>query len=311
MTDDALQAKRSQAIVAYAVALVALGRENGLGAAAVANWVHRKYAERGFFDQLRRRIGSGNVAAVASEIASGRRLIHRDVHEALGDGTATISARTDWSDLQAQCFYYDCDAEEMYAFFDETLHLQGRRLGVSFAIERSDDTETLRLARAPVSDAEVRVRAATREDVEWIVAFLRRRWGSEIIAESGATYDASAAPALIAELGAQRVGLATYRFSADECHLLTLDAEPPGGGVGALLVARIKAAAREHGRTSVSLITTNDNLPALGFYQRNGFALAELRPGAVTEARKRKPSIPMTGFKGIPVRDELKLVWTA
>ena len=32
-------------------------------------------------------------------------------------------------------------------------------------------------------------------------------------------------------------------------------------------------------------MTTNDNLAALHFYQRRGFRLADLRPGAVDEAR--------------------------
>jgi hypothetical protein len=54
-------------------------------------------------------------------------------------------------------------------------------------------------------------------------------------------------------------------------------------------------------------MTTNDNLPALRLYQRTGFRLVELRPGAVDQARSRKPSIPKTGHEGIPIRDELDL----
>ena len=56
------------------------------------------------------------------------------------------------------------------------------------------------------------------------------------------------------------------------------------------------------------MLTTNDNLDALRFYQRRGFRLAELRPGAVDRARERlKPEIPRTGEHGIPLRDELVL----
>ena len=56
------------------------------------------------------------------------------------------------------------------------------------------------------------------------------------------------------------------------------------------------------------LVTTNDNLDALRVYQRRGFRLAELRAGAVDAARALKPSIPVTGRYGIPLRDELILV---
>jgi GNAT superfamily N-acetyltransferase len=55
------------------------------------------------------------------------------------------------------------------------------------------------------------------------------------------------------------------------------------------------------------LTTTNDNLDALRFYQRRGFRLVALRPGAVDAARALKPEIPVTGAHGIPLRDELDL----
>jgi hypothetical protein len=35
------------------------------------------------------------------------------------------------------------------------------------------------------------------------------------------------------------------------------------------------------------LATTNDNLEALRFYQRRGFVLSALRPGAVDDSRRR------------------------
>jgi hypothetical protein len=55
-------------------------------------------------------------------------------------------------------------------------------------------------------------------------------------------------------------------------------------------------------------VTTNDNLGALAFYQRLGFRLSALRPGAVDEARATlKPEIPATGEEGLPLRDELEL----
>jgi hypothetical protein len=55
------------------------------------------------------------------------------------------------------------------------------------------------------------------------------------------------------------------------------------------------------------LITTNDNLHALGFYQRRGFHLNQVFPGRVDQARKIKPSIPEIGENGIPIRDEIRL----
>jgi hypothetical protein len=44
------------------------------------------------------------------------------------------------------------------------------------------------------------------------------------------------------------------------------------------------------------------------FYQRRGFRLSDLRPGAVAKARLVKPQIPEAGQHGIPMRDELELL---
>jgi ribosomal protein S18 acetylase RimI-like enzyme len=55
------------------------------------------------------------------------------------------------------------------------------------------------------------------------------------------------------------------------------------------------------------LITTNDNLHALGFYQKSGFRLVALHPDAVAESRRLKPSIPEVGLDTIPLRDEIEL----
>jgi len=46
---------------------------------------------------------------------------------------------------------------------------------------------------------------------------------------------------------------------------------------------------------------------ALEFYQKRGFTLCALDPGATSESRKRKPEIPERGRSGLPIRDEIEL----
>jgi len=64
--------------------------------------------------------------------------------------------------------------------------------------------------------------------------------------------------------------------------------------------------ARAAGCRRLWLITTNDNLRALGFYQRLGLDLCALHRDAVAVARRLKPGIPLTGRAGIPIRHELE-----
>ena len=78
-------------------------------------------------------------------------------------------------------------------------------------------------------------------------------------------------------------------------------------GTGSALVAALVEIARAAGCTRLWLVTTNDNVDALRFYQRRGFHLAQLRAGAVVESRALKPQIPEVGAHGIELRDELEL----
>jgi ribosomal protein S18 acetylase RimI-like enzyme len=59
----------------------------------------------------------------------------------------------------------------------------------------------------------------------------------------------------------------------DSCELVTIDSLDEGSGVGTALVEAVAKAARAAGCCRLWLITTNDNLRALRFYQRRGFEL--------------------------------------
>lgn len=72
--------------------------------------------------------------------------------------------------------------------------------------------------------------------------------------------------------------------------MVTVDALEPGRGVGSLLLeAVVRLARRDHWRR-LWLITTNDNTPALRFYQRAGRDLVALHRDAVTAERRVKPA---------------------
>jgi GNAT superfamily N-acetyltransferase len=99
----------------------------------------------------------------------------------------------------------------------------------------------------------------------------------------------------------------TWEIDGEDCELVSIDAVEEGNGVGTALLEAACAAAAAAGCRRVHLMTTNDNLRALRFYQRRGFVLRELRPGAVAAARRLKPQISLIGDHGIPIRDEIVL----
>jgi GNAT superfamily N-acetyltransferase len=103
------------------------------------------------------------------------------------------------------------------------------------------------------------------------------------------------------------VGLVTYEIDGEACEIVTIDALVEGEGIGTALLEAVEAAARDARCARVQLVTTNNNLRALGFYQKRGFRLVALVPNAVDEMRRVKPSIPEVDSSGLPIRDELHL----
>lgn len=157
----------------------------------------------------------------------------------------------------------------------------------------------------------------------WLADLWRREWGGEVMVTKGQVHQLADLEALIAwdddatnasdvvaasSMLGVRVGAATFRLDGEGgCELMSLNAQREGRGVGSALLEAVEAAARRAGCYHLWLITTNDNLDALRFYQRRGYRLAALYPGAVDQARKAKPTIPLVGERGIPLHDEIEL----
>ena len=125
----------------------------------------------------------------------------------------------------------------------------------------------------------------------------------------GRVYDLTCAEGIIACENAQITGLVTFLQEGDTMEITSLDSLRQGYGIGTELLRRAVAHARARCLRQVQLITTNDNLPALGFYQKRGFDMARLYRNALEVSRRLKPGIPLIGEHGIPLRHEIELVY--
>jgi GNAT superfamily N-acetyltransferase len=158
-----------------------------------------------------------------------------------------------------------------------------------------------------VNEPETVIRPVNEGDrplLAWLVAEL---WGSEVVAVHGNLLRPGELPGFIAERTRRVAGLLTYQLVGDTLEIVTLNAIDRRAGIGTLLIEATVATARHYRCREIRLTTTNDNVDALRFYQRRGFRLAELRPGAVDRSRQEKPQIPRVGDYGIPLHDEIDL----
>jgi ribosomal protein S18 acetylase RimI-like enzyme len=146
-------------------------------------------------------------------------------------------------------------------------------------------------------------------DRSTVKQFFITHWGSPQMVVSTGVYDCSELDGFAAVQGSgDMVGLITYIIKAEECEIVSLDSVIENQGVGSALLQQVETFATQHGCATIRLITTNDNLHALRFYQKRGYQIVKVFPNAVEKARQIKPSIPLVSSDGIPIRDELMLV---
>jgi ribosomal protein S18 acetylase RimI-like enzyme len=151
----------------------------------------------------------------------------------------------------------------------------------------------------------VLVREATDADRPAARELFERDFGRTQAIAFGEVMDIDQMPALVAVMHVEPSGALAYRLLGDALHIVALATDPmwQRSGVGGHLVAEAELLARRLKLTRLVVSTTNDNLPALYFYQRRGYRLTDLVPNSISARTHREQG----GFAGIPVRDEIRL----
>lgn len=144
-------------------------------------------------------------------------------------------------------------------------------------------------------------------DTELIRALLARRWGDDLMM-FGRTWKIDEYEAIVArgEKG-EILGLGTHALQKTTILALTIDNFFEIRGVGRALLERIAEIGREKNARVLRVLTTNDNTPALRYFQKLGFRIVALYPGAIMIYRTVARNLPEIGVDNIPVRDAIEL----
>ena len=141
-----------------------------------------------------------------------------------------------------------------------------------------------------------------------VKGFFTKHWGTPVMVISTGVYhcDQLDGLAVIDEDG-KIIALLTYVTRDKECEIISFDSIIESKGIGSMLLGAFEKLAREKEIQKIVLVTTNDNIRALQFYQKRGYTLANIIVNAVEKARRLKPEIPYVAENGIPIRDEIIL----
>ena len=148
------------------------------------------------------------------------------------------------------------------------------------------------------------VRELDDADIPWLEGLIAREWGLPVVSISG-IYNPSTLPGFVAEGEQGRLGVVTYRVGPGECEVVTLNSLHRGQGAGTALLASAKRVADEQ-NLRLWLVTTNDNINAIRFYQRRGMDMVAIHRNFVERLRREKPAVVETSDDGIPLRHAIE-----
>lgn len=135
-------------------------------------------------------------------------------------------------------------------------------------------------------------------------------WAGPIVITKGVAYNTSDADGFVSVTDGELTGYVLYCIRDDQCEILVLQSILENRGIGSALIKAVIDVAKSNNCVCVWLITTNDNIHAIRYYQKFGFELKAVHINALAKSRKLKPSIPLFGNEGIPLKHEFEFIYT-
>ena len=143
------------------------------------------------------------------------------------------------------------------------------------------------------------------EEREKIRGFVQRFWGEQEQLTFDRKFMVAELPAYVAKAENNIIGFISFTEADDAVIIVTLGILPQyqSSGVGTSLTEKVETEAKRMLKKKLLVSTSNDDLPALAFYQSPGFQIYEVKPNVIAEKHGKN----LEGIGGLPVRDELRL----
>jgi len=148
-------------------------------------------------------------------------------------------------------------------------------------------------------------KVALEGEKEKIREFVQRFWGEHEQLTFDRKFMVAELSAYATKLENNTIGFVSFVEMDDAILIVALGVLPryQGSGVGRSLIEKVEAEAKRLLKKRLLVSTSNDDLPALAFYQSLGFQIYEVKPKVIAE----KHGGILKGIGGLPVRDELRL----
>jgi len=155
------------------------------------------------------------------------------------------------------------------------------------------------------SEINYRIEKISEKEKAPIRGFVKRFWGEEEQLTFGRKFLVSELPGYVAKVEENIAGFISFAAIKDATIIVALAVLPEYQtcGIAKHLVSKVQKEAANTGKKKLLVSTSNDDLPALGFYQSQGFQIYEVKPDAIAEKHGRV----LKGIGNLPMRDELRM----
>lgn len=150
------------------------------------------------------------------------------------------------------------------------------------------------------------VREAFSTDRARALEIFGREFGDRQLVAGGQPVSVENGELLVGETEGGVAGALAWRRMDGAFHIIAVATDPmwQRSGLGGYLVAEAEMLARRNALPRIIATITNDNIPALYFYQRRGYRVTAVLPDVVAAQERNRNRV---GFAGISIRDEIQL----
>jgi N-acetylglutamate synthase-like GNAT family acetyltransferase len=149
------------------------------------------------------------------------------------------------------------------------------------------------------------IKPISPENRQTVIEILIREWGTPLVSREKA-HEPAELPGFITLDGEKITGLVTYNIDERGCEITSLNSFEENKGNGSALINAVLEVAKENNCARLWLVTTNDIIHAIRFYQRRGFDWIATHINSAEGMRRLKPTIPLIGEEGIPIKHEIE-----
>jgi len=148
-------------------------------------------------------------------------------------------------------------------------------------------------------------KATLNKEKKKIQQFVKQFWGEQEQLTFNKKFTVAQLPAYVAKSGKAIIGFISFAETKDTIIIVALSVLPKyqNAGIGKSLTKKVETEAKRLRKKKLLVSTSNDDLPALAFYQHLGFQIYEVKPNIIA----KKHGSVLKGISRLPIRDELRL----